>query len=582
MKPTFPIKYILRFIILASIVLILTVVISLKFFAFDNHLIAKKIACKLFDKHIVKVETDNYIEPNYVSIKMISSKGEEYIYRNGKKINRIDYLHGDYAFKIYYKDTLLKVVGYFNNRWYNNNNYFFHIHKNNDILSATFKVVGPDSISHLYWGEIFQASTIDSLTIKDNNIFNPSENGSSPRNVIDLTLEAKDYRIIEDNFNAKNSFNNAKISINNNPAEIKKIKIIGASSLSYRRKGYKISLKEPCLVYYKGSSVQIENFRLVSLSMDPYYFHMFISYGLMKEIGLFDLYFSYAEVIINKETQGIYLLIEDPDFYALKRKESSFIIRRDYRYSNSILVNTTKNFDFKCNHKNNSLTDDQYLQSFKSIYSCLYKFNNKDLFESLSKQLNLNKYMQWMAMNYFLCNSDYTDEIFFFSNTINNSTYFDIIPWDYDDILSIPPHEGWDHRHVKIGNKLIYSVEDSLDLKIAVDEYLYSKYLSNLTYLMKTIDDDRIKRIFNEANDELIPFLQRNEIIAMSRYDKTKFKSYDEFNIHLKASYLFLIERRKIIYNRLLQNGTVTDSSFHNLNTFSSNTSKTDFQQVGK
>jgi hypothetical protein len=43
------------------------------------------------------------------------------------------------------------------------------------------------------------------------------------------------------------------------------------------------------------------------------------------------------------------------------------------------------------------------------------------------------------------------------------------------------------------------------------------------------------------------------EIIAQSQYDKTMVNNYEEFMIHLQASYLFLIERRNLIHERLAQ-----------------------------
>ena len=543
--------------ILISIVILL--VISLTWIILADSLLVKRITCKLFDKHIVDVQTDHHLDVKKVSIKWISSKGERFIYQNGQKVNRIDYVDGDYAFKIYYKDSLVKEVGHYITQWDNNNNYSFYVYNMNGIVSASFKVIGPDTIPPLYWNEVLHTSTLDPSLINESKIFNQNEKDTFSRNTIELTLDSADFDKIEENITSKFSFKKARISINNIPIELKKIKIAGASTLKYRRKNYKISLEKPCPFNSNGTTLQLENFRLLSLSMDPCYFHMFISYNLMKEVGLFDLYFSYVELKINNETQGIYLLIEDPEHYALNRKESSFILRRDYRHSNFQQPDSIKKFDFKSKAKNSTVTDDKHIQAFKSIYASLYSYDNEDLFESLNKYLDVNKYMKWMAINYFLCNGDYTDELFFFTQTTNDNNRFDIIPWDYDDILRTYPHEGWEYRHAKIGNKLIYSIEDSLDLKIANDKYLYCQYLNNLRSMLETIDDEVIKRVFDEAFNELTPLLKTGEIISMSQYDKTRVKSLEEFIFNLKASYLFLIERRKIINNRLLQYAQLKD-----------------------
>lgn len=525
-------------------------ILLLLFFPSKDHLFLKRIKYKIVDNHDVFVETSDNLDIKKVSIKWICNKGEKFIFRDGKKVNRLDYVSGEYAFQIYYNDSLIKELGHVKNKWDNTNDYYFKITQT-DRLTATFKVVGPDSISPLYWDEVFHPLILNASSIRKNKILISSEKDTVFRYLIDLTIEAKDYERITNNDNSKFSLKNAKVSINNTPLDLKKVKLVGATTLKYRRKSYKVSLKEPYHIEYEGAYLPIDNFRLLSLSMDPYYFHMFVSYSLMKEIGLFDLYFTFVELKINKETQGIYLLIEEPDHYALKRMKSGFILRRDFRFTNTYPNHSKNELEFESSRTDNTFADGEYLQSFRSIYTCLNTNKEKDLYESLNKHLNVNMYMKWMGINYLLSNGDYSDEIYFYSKLNNNSINFEIIPWDYDDIFRLPPHEGWDYRHIKIGNKLIYSIEDSLDLKIANDDYLYSKYLNNLHLILDSIDEQTIKKVFNEANIALSPYIKSENIRSMSRYDKTKINSYDEFIDHLNASCSFLIERRNTINNRL-------------------------------
>lgn len=511
----------------------------------------------MIDNHGVFVETSDNLDIKKVSIKWISYKGEKFIFRNGRRVNRLGYVGGEYAFQVYYNDSLIKEAGHIKNKWDNTNDYYFQISKK-DKITSTFTVIGPDSISQLYWHEVLHTTPRNSPSILDKNFSVSNLKDFNHHNIIYLTLEPKYYKRIEANENSKFSIKNATIAINNTPIKLKKIKIAGASTLKYRRKSFKISLNEPFTFNEADSIVPIENFRLVSLSMDPYYSNMFISYNLMKEIGVFDLYFSYVELKINNQTQGIYLLIEEPEHYALKRNKSDFILRRDYRHS-SFKLEEQQEIEYKSNHKNDSLANNHYLQSFQSIYSSINTYKGKELYESLNKHFNLDLYMKWMAINYFLCNGDYTDEIYFYSKDNHKIVNFDIIPWDYDDILRKPPHEGWDYRHSMIGNKLIYSIEDSLDLKIANDDYLYSHYLKNLYMLAKEIDDQTLEKIFQRTYHELTPLLKKKKIISMSKYDKTKINNYEEFVANLNASYLFLTERRKNIYEQLVQQGIAQD-----------------------
>jgi spore coat protein H len=498
------------------------------------------------------VETTGNVEANKVSIKWISDKGKKFIYKNGKEIKNIGYLYGDYGFCVYYKDSLINHFGHFNSKWNKVNHYKFKISNFNNIITSSLVVIGPDSISKYYWQELFHPYAQDQLKVQQCELSNSIRKNNFKKNLIEVTLRPEDYSKIENNINSKLTLKKASIKINNDSLELKKIKIAGASTLNYRRKSYKISLEKPYVLKDNDSIFQIQNFRLLALSMDPYYYNMYISYRFMKALNLFDLFFTYVQLKMNNETQGIYLLIEEPEYHALKSKESNFVIRRNYNFSSFLPgIENNSAFEFKSNIINSKLTDADYIESLKEIYKILNKYQGKDLYNELDKHVDLNQYTRWMAINYFLCNGDYTDEVFFYTKSTPDNARFELIPWDYDDILRNPPHEGWVYRHTKIGNKLIFSVEDSLDLKIASDEYLYTKYLNSLNLLINTIDENFIKKVFEDACYNIRQYIHDKNILSVSKFDKTPIISEDDFITNIKASYLFLLERRRTISNNL-------------------------------
>ena len=67
-----------------------------------------------------------------------------------------------------------------------------------------------------------------------------------------------------------------------------------------------------------------------SLDSAQNYFRNKVAFDLMSQLDLFNLFYTYAEVIVNDETQGIYLIVQKPKNYAFKNENANFMLRRDY------------------------------------------------------------------------------------------------------------------------------------------------------------------------------------------------------------------------------------------------------------
>jgi hypothetical protein len=107
-----------------------------------------------------------------------------------------------------------------------------------------------------------------------------------------------------------------------------------------------------------------------------------------------------------------------------------------------------------------------------------------------------------------------------------------------------------DDIYTDVGHKLIFSIEEDIDYKIAVDEYLYKEYLKTLQMVINKLDDNTIDRILDNTVDKLMPFYTNDSVIAQSRYD------IDETNLQLFISNVaekrqFLKDRRKWILEEL-------------------------------
>jgi spore coat protein H len=177
--------------------------------------------------------------------------------------------------------------------------------------------------------------------------------------------------------------------------------------------------------------------------------------------------------------------------------------------------------------------------------------------------MNIADYMRKMAFDYIIKNGDYTDEIYFYGSKKNDSIYFDIIPWDYDDIFADLAHEvvtdGYtgkvfgirkynneDQHNETLNDRLVFSIEDDLDYIITIDDYMYSKYLEELRYVLSIINEHSVASAFAQVRSELDNFYDSEEIIAQSIYDKNETnKELYENNIQQKET--FLINRIKDI-----------------------------------
>ena len=329
--------------------------------------------------------------------------------------------------------------------------------------------------------------------------------------------------------------------INGDSLKPVRIGIRGQSTLYFRRKSYSFSLKSHASFRHGDRRESLKRFDLIGLTMDKYYIRNRLAFEMMQASQLFNLFYSFCELRINNESEGICMVIERPEDWALKKKDSPLVIRRGYD-ENIRKIKTGKKAEV-----NNLST---YRGDFRQIYRSLNKYKGEDLYKTLSAWIEMDVYMKWLAFNFFVRNGDYTDEAFFYLDPAANK--FSIIPWDYDDIFSAAPHEGniVENRKI-IGDKLIFSIEDLLDKKIVTDPYLYKKYLLQFEELMNQLSPEVIRRDFENTYAELYPYYSNNEIISKSGFDLYKDANLKNLKIEMLSIYQQLVTNRNIYLDYL-------------------------------
>lgn len=353
------------------------------------------------------------------------------------------------------------------------------------------------------------------------------------------------------------------LRLNGDPVELKSLRIRGKHSLSFTRKSYSVFLHDPIIITGTNTNEDkaMKRFKLLAMAMDYTYIENRIGFGLLEKAGILPLFYKFVEFRINGQTEGVYMLVEDPEQY-FKEQGSEYILRRyyhhwiaEYEYEPS--------FFFR--------TEEEYRSRFNELYNVLVPYEGEELYLKLRQGINMGHYFRKMGIDYLLKNGDYTDEIFLYALIKDDEIQFDIIPWDYDDIFSNYPHEvgvSWGigtlfgtrnyptHQDVLdvLGDKLIYSIEDDLDYTIATDPYLYARYEEELRDLTADLAKGGIDDVFSMLRQELNPYYQREDIIEQSQFDRTM-TSMSLWEHNMEEKQAFLEDRLASMINQLNHTG---------------------------
>ena len=132
--------------------------------------------------------------------------------------------------------------------------------------------------------------------------------------------------------------------------------------------------------------------------------------------------------------------------------------------------------------------------------------------------MHVEDYMRWLAFNYIIKCGDYSDELYFYVDP--ETKRLRIIPWDYDDIFMIHPHEGIKERNSKISpSSLVFSSEDKLDVKIANDPFLYAQYVKHYSAVFEELSPDHLENVLMNIYSDLSPLYQSSTILKVLSTD---------------------------------------------------------------
>jgi spore coat protein H len=364
-----------------------------------------------------------------------------------------------------------------------------------------------------------------------------ADHGYRIENTICLEISENDLSGLREISGDKISVASRLLVINNDTLSAEEISTRGQTTLYYRRKSYSFHLESEASFHHGNSIKKLKKFYVLSLSMDRNYANNRLALGMMEAADLSHLFHAYGELRINGQSEGVCMIIERPEDWAMKKKNSPLLIRRGY---NSTIAK------LKADSKAEKELIRVYRDNFRSIYQSLHKYEGEELYTAISTWLDTDAYMKWLAFNYFVRNGDYTDEVFLYVDS--KTGRFRVIPWDYDDIFSAAPHEGYAESRKVTEGKLFFSAEDRLDRKIVSDPYLYRMYLIQFTKLLNELTPAVLKDIFEETYAELLPYYTDTGIISQSRYDRHKNVTLEGLRSDLESFYSQLVLTRNYFY----------------------------------
>jgi spore coat protein H len=364
------------------------------------------------------------------------------------------------------------------------------------------------------------------------------------KNLLEIDISAPQFKAIRDSKGGKLELKNIHLSFNGTAFPVKSGHLRGNTSLYLKRKSFNFSLNDKATFLTK----ELEHFYLISLSMDRNYYHNRLAFDLMHHLGLFGLFYIYTEVRINNASQGIYLLIQRPQDYAFHDLGAPVIIRRGY---------DDRIDKYKANKHVSKDTVKMHLKQFRSIDKVSRKYEGEAMLAALQKIMDVSMYMRWMAFNYLVQNGDYTDEVYFYVQSDKSPQTLGIIPWDYDDIFKLYPHEGKEERDQRLGDKLIFSSEEALDVRIAGDEKMYQTYTKEFLQLLDQLPNEILYETFEKIYHDLYPYFIDEAIISQSQSDAEGETDLATLQQEMASVYARLIVLKNQIRQKLEGNGNL-------------------------
>ncbi len=329
----------------------------------------------------------------------------------------------------------------------------------------------------------------------------------------------------------------------------------GQNSIKYPRKNFRIKSNSKAEVAV--GDISDKTLLLTAGPEDVLNVHNMLGYSFLSLAGVASMEFEIAELFVNGQSRGLYLVSKDPVDIMTKGKkiDADFVFRRRYddfiegrddigKINTRMLYakgdraaeirqegldkfirkgGTEKEFAVKL-AENNS-----YYETLVSIHS---KTSIKDvnspkqaqIVDELAQQMDIDNYLRWTAFNRIVRNGDFVDEVYFYGKKgKSNQNYFNVFPWDLDDAFAETMHFGPSNslRVDEAEEKQMFGFESRLDELIADNPILLKRYFAVAKDLLETkLTRLNIEATFKKVQGKLAPYLKSAGVLESLKLDR--------------------------------------------------------------
>lgn len=213
--------------------------------------------------------------------------------------------------------------------------------------------------------------------------------------------------------------------------------------------------------------VKLKHFYLMNQRYDPHHVNVRFAYGLLANLGLFDVHVQFARVTVNGQPLGMFLLLEPPE-HAIRRGHPDCV--------------------------------GVYRRAAPNVFERLWGKSVPQQFASIDQLRDLgldgpnaipggydsifdtDAFLTWLAVNSAVLNTDSLDELFVFETRPdpNAPGRLGIMAWDYDDIFSPDPRPG------SFADPLLFSCSDVHERNVQRNPALNARFRQILGRLLAT------------------------------------------------------------------------------------------------
>ena len=230
---------------------------------------------------------------------------------------------------------------------------------------------------------------------------------------------------------------------------------------------------------------------------------------LLRSLGLFPLDQRYVRLRVAGVDRGVYLLLEKPEDTLLADQLGlAAVVRRR-------LEADKKKPEVK--FPDDAAGAEQARASYEAIAARIDEVPADQLAADLAERVDLDGYLDWLALNTYLQCGDSADEAFFYASNEpgqgGERWYFRQHGWDADDLFRKCHHDG--KFAVSEPSGLLYCAESNLDRALVVSEEIDARFVDQLERMITTtLPPERIAEVLAETRTELFAQLQDEAVCA--------------------------------------------------------------------